>query len=302
MSPLRFLQLDVFPASLGGGNPLGVVFGAARWDTAQMQHFARWTRLVETTFVLPPQHPQASYRVRIFTPYKEIPFAGHPSIGSAYAVLETGLAQPRHDQLLQECNAGLLPVQVHGSGRERELLIRTPPARITRERKEARDALAPILRDQPLGALGCALVEGGRSWWLAELADETQLRGWHPDHDTLAGLARSSRSMGLCTFARSHDDGYQLAVRAFPAGANIVEDPASGAANGLIAAWISQREPGGALAHGYRVSQGREIGHDARLVTRIDADGQVWVGGGTRIILDGRLDWPAGGASGPHAS
>lgn len=293
MSSLRFLQLDVFPASLGGGNPLGVVFGASQWDTSQMQRFACWTDLVETTFVLPARHPQASYRVRIFTPYKEIPFAGHPSVGSAHAVLETGLARPRHDQLLQECGAGLLPVQVHGSGRERELLIRTPPARIVHERAEARDALAPVLREQPPGPLGCALVEGGRRWWLAELADEAQLRAWHPDHDLLAELARSSRSMGLCTFARSHDEGYQLAVRAFPAGAGIVEDPASGAANGLIAAWIAQREPDGPLARGYRVSQGREIGHDARLVARIDADGQVWVGGGTRTIIDGRLDWPA---------
>lgn len=292
MFPLRYLQLDVFPASTGGGNPLGVVFGAAHWNRAQMQQFAAWTQLVETTFVLPPQAPQASYRLRIFTPHKEIPFAGHPSIGSAHAVLQTGWTRAREGLLWQECGAGILPVRVHdASSTSRELLIRTPAARIICEHEAARATLAPLLDGIEPGALESALIEGGRRWWLAEFASEEQLRAWQPDHATLAQLAQATQSMGLCAFARSQDENYELAVRAFPAGAGILEDPASGAANGLIAAFIAMREPLGPLARGYRVSQGREIGHDARMILHVDDHGEVWVGGHSRVVIDGHLNW-----------
>ncbi len=300
MFPLRYLQLDVFPARTGGGNPLGVVFGAAHWNDAQMQQFATWTNLVETTFVLPPRAAEADYRLRIFTPHKEIPFAGHPSIGSANAVLQTGWARARQGLLMQECGAGVLPLRVRGDlSAARELFIRTPRASILCEGDEAAARLSHILDGIVPGALGCALVEGGRRWWLAEFDDEARLRAWQPDHATLAALAHASDSMGLCAFARSRDaDHHDLAVRAFPAGAGIVEDPASGAANGLIAAFIAMRDPHGPLARGYRVSQGREIGHDARLSLHMDDQGEVWVGGHSRIVIDGELDWSSevGGA------
>ena len=122
MALLRYLHLDVFAATPGGGNHLGVVIDADGWSTAAMQRFARWTALVETTFLLSPTDPKASYRVRIFTPHKEIPFAGHPSIGSAHAALACGLTEPRDGVLWQECGAGVLPIRVVGSGAERELL------------------------------------------------------------------------------------------------------------------------------------------------------------------------------------
>src|SRR4029077_17091018 len=109
-------------------------------------------------------------------------------------------------------------------------------------------------------------------------------------HAAIKALARSDACMGLCVFARCTGPDYELVVRAFPAGAGIVEDPASGAANGLIAAYIAQREPHGELSRGYRVSQGREMGHDAALIVRIDADATVWVGGRTRTVVDGTLN------------
>ena len=112
--PRAFVQLDVFAAKPGDGNPLAVVLDAAGLDDDTMQAIARWTRLPETTFVLPPSTPEASYRLRIFSPRREVPFAGHPSIGSAHAVLEAGLAKPRDGQLVQECAVGLLPVEVRG--------------------------------------------------------------------------------------------------------------------------------------------------------------------------------------------
>ena len=290
MPTFRYLQLDVFPASPGGGNPLGVVLGAPELDQAQMQRIARWLNLVETTFVLQPEQEGADYRLRIFTPSAEIPFAGHPTIGSAHAVLDSGFASARDGQLIQQCGAGLLPIRIESSGATRELFVRAPAARIVREGGD--DAsLRAALGFQELGKLVPALVDGGRRWWIAEFAGESAVRAWQPNHAAIKALARADACMGLCVFARCANAGYDVVVRAFPAGTGIVEDPASGAANGLIAATIAQREPHGALARGYRVSQGREMGHDAALAVRIDADGAVWVGGRTCTVIEGRLCW-----------
>lgn len=292
MSDSRYLQLDVFPARAGGGNSLGVVVDAAAWTSGRMQAFAAWTGLVETTFVLPPSSTDASYRLRIFTPSHEIPFAGHPTIGSAHAVLETGLAQARNGQLMQECGAGLLPIRVEGEEASRNLFVQAPAARVLRENPRDEPLLRPALGNAALGTLPPAFVEGGRRWWIAEFIDEAGLRGWNPEHAAIGALARSTDSLGLCVFARSTSADHELVVRAFPAGVGIVEDPASGAANGLIAAWIAHAEPQGSLAHGYRVSQGREIGHDAAIIVRIE-EGQIWVGGKTCTIVSGHVSWPA---------
>jgi PhzF family phenazine biosynthesis protein len=295
MSKPRYLQVDVFSERAGGGNPLAVVFGADAWSDGDMQRFAEWTNLVETTFVLAPTRAEADYRLRIFTPAKEIPFAGHPTVGSAHAALEIGHVVARNGMLMQECGAGLLPIRVEGDAADRRLYVQAPAARILREGGD--NALLDVLRGLSLGALPPAFVEGGRRWWIAELAHEADLRAWQPDHAAIKALALASDSLGLCVFARAprivgasgstYQSAYQIVVRAFPAGVGIVEDPASGAANGLIAAYIAQRETAGELARGYRVSQGREIGHDATIDIRIDVDGCVWVGGRSWTIIDG---------------
>ena len=291
MPDFRYLQLDVFGARPGGGNALGVVIDAATWNDAEMQAFAAWTDLVETTFVLPPSTRDASYRLRIFTPSREIPFAGHPSIGSAHAVLETGYAAATGGRLVQECGAGLLPIRVEGDRDARNLFLQAPAARVISEGPPAGSTLESVLRGVALGALPPAFVEGGRRWWIAEFADEPSLRAWQPDHAAIGALAADTESLGLCAFARSSTAEYDLVVRAFPAGVGIVEDPASGAANGLIAAWIAKAEPRGPLAAGYRVSQGREIGRDASILVRIERE-RIWVGGKARTIIDGRTRWP----------
>jgi len=295
MQPLRYFHLDVFAAKRGGGNHLGVVLGAGHWSDERMQRFARWNDLVETTFLLPPEAPQASYRLRIFTPQREIPFAGHPSVGSAHAALESGMARAFDGLLWQECRAGVLPIRVAGNGAARQLLLQSPGERVLDTGIDAHANLRPALAGVTLGALPPALVDGGRRWWLAECADEASLRAWQPDHGAIGALAAASDSMGLCAFARSTHSAarardYQLVVRAFPAGVGIVEDPASGAANGLIAAYIAHAEPHGALARGYVVSQGREVGHDASLTVQIEPDA-IWVGGRTHTIVDGSLQW-----------
>ncbi|HET7924732.1 MAG TPA: PhzF family phenazine biosynthesis protein, partial [Rhodanobacteraceae bacterium] len=203
MPSSRYFQLDVFSARTGGGNRLGVVVDASEWSDAAMQSFARWTDLVETTFVLPPTTSEASYRLRIFTPSREIPFAGHPTIGSAHAVLDCGIAKPVDGRLIQECGAGLLPIRVEGGGDARALFLQAPSARVLREDPRDEPLLDAALAGTTQGSLPPAFVEGGRRWWIAEFADEASLRAWKPDHAAIGKLAAATDSLGLCAFARS---------------------------------------------------------------------------------------------------
>ncbi|HEX5693443.1 MAG TPA: PhzF family phenazine biosynthesis protein [Arenimonas sp.] len=286
-----FVQLDVFAARPGDGNPLAVVFDAQALDEDTMQAIARWTRLPETTFVLPPSSPEASYGLRIFSPRREVPFAGHPSIGSAHAVLDAGLATPRDGILIQECAVGLLPVRVQGDGRERRLAVRAPRARVLDTGRADEPRLAPALSGLPLGQLPPVLMDGGRRWWLAELRDEASLRALSPPWAEIAALAADTEAMGLCVFARCTGGEHDLAVRAFVGQPGQVEDAASGAANATLAAWLHHA---GALPRpdgSYVVSQGREVGHDARLYLQVDEDGEVWSGGQVQTVVRGHLDW-----------
>ena len=291
MAPRPFVQADVFADRPGAGNPLAVVLDAAGLDDAAMRAIARWTRLPETTFVLPPTRPGASYAIRMFSPKKEVPFAGHPSVGTAHAVLEAGLAEPRAGLLLQEGVAGLLPLRVDMDAGVRRIAIRTPRAQLV-ETAEARGArLAEALDWLPAGALPPALMDGGRRWWLAEARDEASLRSALPDWDSIAALARATASMGVLAFARCHGQDYQVAARAFVGGPALFEDAASGAANATLAAWLALRDALPGSGGHYQVSQGREVGHDARLHMQVDTDGEVWAGGQVVSVVRGTIDW-----------
>lgn len=293
MTLRRYLQLDVFADRPGAGNPLAVVLDAEGLDDARMQAIARWTRLPETTFVFAPTRPGASYRIRMFSPRREVPFAGHPSVGTAHVVLEAGLAMLADGQLMQEGVVGTLPLRVEGDGASRSIAVRTPRARVV-EVAEAGDArLAAALAGLAPGALPTALMDGGRRWWLAEVVDEATLRDANPDWEAIARLAESTESMGLCAFARA-DAGqdYDLVVRAFVGAPARFEDAASGAANATLAAWLNHNGALPGRDGRYTVSQGREVGFDARLQLRVDADGEVWSGGRVCNVVRGTIDWP----------
>lgn len=288
----RYLQLDVFATRPGAGNPLAVVLDAEGLDDAAMQAIARWTRLPETTFVFPPTKPEASYRLRMFSPRREVPFAGHPSVGTAHVVLEAGLAKPLDGRLLQEGIAGLLPLMVEGDKDRRVISVRTPTASVV-EIADGNDArLAKALATLAPGRLPPALMDGGRRWWVAEVQDEAALRAAVPDWSAITALAENTRSMGVCAFARA-DTGqdYDYVVRAFVGAPAQFEDAASGAANATLAAWLAHND---ALPHAnghYVVSQGREVGYDARLELRVDAQGEVWSGGQVCNVVSGHIDW-----------
>ena len=287
----RYVQLDVFAGRPGDGNPLAVVLDGEGLDDATMQAIARWTRLPETTFVFPATTADASYGLRIFSPRREVPFAGHPSVGTAHAVLEAGLAQPRDGLLVQQGIAGLLPLRVEGDGPTRTIAVRTPPARVMEVASADDPRLRDPLRGLPLGALPPALMDGGRRWWLVDVADETSLRAATPDWNAISRLAHDTESMGVCVFARSDDPVYYLAVRAWVGAPAHFEDAASGAANATLAAWLASRDALPGDTGFYRVSQGREVGHDAIIELYVDKAEAVWSGGRACTIVNGCIDW-----------
>ncbi|GHA77044.1 PhzF family phenazine biosynthesis protein [Cognatilysobacter bugurensis] len=288
----RFVQLDVFADRPGAGNPLAVVLDAEGLDDATMQAIARWTRLPETTFVFAPTQPGADYRVRMFSPRREVPFAGHPSVGTASVVLAAGLATPRDGRVHQEGLAGVLPLSVDGDGGDRTIAVRTPRARVVEVAERTDVRLVEAVASLPAGALPPVLMDGGRRWWLVEVESEAALRGATPDWAAICALAEVTQSMGVCAYARA-DAGreYDLVVRAFVGAPAHFEDAASGAANATLAAWLNERGALPGTDGRYVVSQGREVGFDARLQLRVDADGEVWSGGRVCNVVQGTIDW-----------
>ncbi|MGV8959594.1 MAG: PhzF family phenazine biosynthesis protein [Stenotrophomonas sp.] len=286
MSPRRFLQLDVFAPRSGTGNPLAVIVDSDGLDTAAMQALAAWLNLSETIFFVPPD-TGADYHIRIFTPKAELPFAGHPSVGAAWAAVELGLAtSDDQGRLVQQCAAGLLPVRVQGGRRFRELHVRSPQAL---RRDTAAGVLPPGLAalahpDQPP-----VLWNNGPDWWVLETASEIELRRYQPETDAIAALPGTGKLAVFAPAARP-DVGYQYVVRAFAPGVGINEDPVTGSANALVAAHLLAQ---GRIKPGvqYRASQGRELGRNGEVHVQVDADRHVWIGGEVQPVIEGRIDW-----------
>lgn len=289
MAIRRYLQLDVFAPRPGTGNPLGAVLDAEGLDTASMQALAAWLNLSETIFFLPPD-AGADYRIRIFTPGTELPFAGHPSVGAAWLAATLGLATPRNGRLVQQCAAGMLPAEVHGDPRQPSIRLRSPRGR-------ALDA-APGAVPAELAAIAhpdraVELWNNGPSWWLIEANSPGQLRSLKPDFSAITEWTNATAATGVAVFAFEPSPEHQLAVRAFCPGdaVGVPEDPVTGSANALIAASLHRRGRLPGQDGRYVASQGRELGRDGKVTLQVDADGEVWIGGEVQRIIEGRLDW-----------
>ncbi|MFL6592986.1 MAG: PhzF family phenazine biosynthesis protein [Luteimonas sp.] len=288
----RYLQLDVFAERPGAGNALGVMFDASALDSESMQAFAAWNNLSETIFLLPPTTPAADYRVRIFTPRQELPFAGHPSVGAAWAAVEGGIASARGDALVQECAAGLLPVRVAGDESGLRVQVRAPRAHEKPAATQYRAQLDAALAGLPRGRQRPALWDNGPAWWLAELADGAAVRAMAPDLAAIADLTRASGAVGLAVYGRAHLADHHLVVRAYCPADNVPEDPVTGSANACIAAQLSASGTLPGTGGTYVASQGRELGRDGKVHVRIDADGDAWIGGQVQCVIDGHVAWP----------
>ncbi|MGU3291995.1 PhzF family phenazine biosynthesis protein [Williamsia sp. M5A3_1d] len=271
-----FAQVDVFSSGPISGNPVAVVLDARGLDDDQMAAFARWTNLSETTFVLPPTDAAADYRLRIFTPGGELPFAGHPTLGSAHAWLESG-GRPREDVIVQECAAGLITIRRDGE----RLAFAAPPLR--RSGPVDADVLAEIraaLGLSPSDVVASNWVENGPGWIGLMLTSGERVLEVQPDHvalgDHAVGLIGAHRGAG-------HDADYE--VRAFAPGDGVTEDPVTGSLNAGFATWLRATEE--IPAH-YVAAQGTAMGRAGRVF--VDDDGtDIWVGGATVSTITGTV-------------
>jgi PhzF family phenazine biosynthesis protein len=278
MPTFDFKQLDVFSDVALKGNPLAVVLGADSLSDGQMADFARWTNLSETTFLLTPRDPRADYRVRIFTTLKELPFAGHPTLGSCHAWLQAG-GVPQGEEIIQECEIGLVRIRRQGD----ELAVIAPPLlrsgavdAALLERVRLGLGLAPqaIVRSQ--------WVDNGAGWLAVMLAERDQVLALQPDYSQLLGLAVGV--IAPCDPLRDDVDA-QFEVRAFVAGDGAQEDPATGSLNAGVAQWLLSE---GLAPERYVVSQGTAMGRAGRISVERQGD-EIWVGGAVAVCIEGRL-------------
>lgn len=289
---LEFLQLDVFADRLCDGNPLAVVIGAEALDSTTMQDLARWTNLSETAFLLPPTQAQADYRVRIFTPRQELPFAGHPSVGSAYAAIEAGVVDALKRELVQECAAGLLSVRVVGQGAARIIHVQAPPATLDDVDGELCAQLATALQVN-LARAQTSHVNNGPHWIVCDLIDAAPVRALTPDMGALAKLSLQHDAVGVAVFGRESSGDAAMAVRAFCPADGIAEDPVTGSANAAIMAWLGSGDDSHGYGLNYRASQGREVGRNGFVeVARDPVSGAVSIGGACVIGIRGTLQLP----------
>ncbi|MFI6279216.1 PhzF family phenazine biosynthesis protein [Streptomyces sp. NPDC050988] len=272
-----FVQVDVFSTSPFSGNPVAVVLDGTDLTDEDMQRLARWTNLSETTFVLPPTTPSADYRLRIFTPGGELPFAGHPTLGSARAWLDGG-GTPRHaDHVVQECAAGLVTVR-----RGEDTLSFAAPPRVREGALDDDDldrfvAAFGITRDR---VVAHQWVDNGPGWAVIHLPTAEEVLALEPDlsliPDAMVG------AIGACP------DGspYRFEMRTFAPGVGVPEDPACGSMNAAVGQWLTST---GAAPSSYRVSQGTRLGRAASIEITADTDGTVWVSGAAVIRIRGTI-------------
>lgn len=278
MGSYSFKQVDVFSRTPLKGNPLAVVFNADGLSDERMAAFASWTNLSETTFVLEPRDPRADYRVRIFTTLSELPFAGHPTLGTCHAWLEAG-GVPQGDEVIQECGVGLVRIRRQGA----ELAFLAPP--LLRTGPVEADVLERVRRGLglPAGAIVRAQwVDNGAGWLAVMLEDRQQVLDLQPDHSQMLGLA-----VGVIAPWNAERDGdnAQFEVRAFISGDGMPEDPATGSLNAGIAQWLL----GAGLApESYVVSQGLSMGRAGRIQVERIGD-EIWIGGAAVTCIDGTL-------------
>ncbi len=307
-----FKQVDVFTAEPYFGNPLAVVLDGTGLSDAQMQRFAQWTNLSETTFLLPPTSAAADYRVRIFTPGGELPFAGHPTLGSCHAWLQAGGTPRSTTDIVQECQVGLVRLRRDDA----RLAFAAPPLK--------RSNPSPALLAQVAAALGlsatqiiAAQVLDNGPVWLGLLLDSHQtVLQLNPDHLTLKNLghkvgvvAVEQASQGPTLIGRSNRearafaarseaqatpepepepeaDAPALEVRAFAAPIGVNEDPVTGSLNASLAQWLIAE---GHTPTRYVAAQGASLGRAGRVHIEQTADGQVWVGGESVTCIDGNV-------------
>ncbi|GIG55256.1 PhzF family phenazine biosynthesis protein [Demequina activiva] len=282
MTALQFRQVDVFGADPYTGNPVAVVLGADGLSTEQMARISAWTNLSECTFVLEPTEPDADYRVRIFSLTNELPFAGHPTLGTARAWLDAGGQPHSEGVVIQECGAGLVPIRVSGE----QLAFAAPPRiRSGAVSSEDLEKACRLLRIAPAEVLDAAWADNGPGWVGLLLKDADAVLALDPDLSPQPGLVM----VGVAGLHADADPGVaDVEVRTFfnDTDGPLREDPITGSFNASLAQWLTES---GRLAAPYVARQGTMLDRQGR-VTVSGSDGELWIGGLTHVAVTGTID------------
>lgn len=281
--------VDAFSNKPFMGNPVAVVLDAEGLGDAEMQTIARWTNLSETTFLLPATSAEADYRLRIFTPRSELPFAGHPTIGSAHAILEAGLFAPRNGLLVQECKAGLIRIAVSGEDTARTLTLSMPPANIRSLADDEVTELETILGCTVLKDEPPAIIDVGAVWIVARLDSAEAVLRLTPDFARSAVFERKLGATGVTVFGRHNDGTTDIEVRSFAPSCGVEEDPVCGSGNGSVGYFRASRENVSVGRLAYTAKQGRQVGRDG-LISVVAENGRVQVGGMAVTCAEGKLN------------
>jgi PhzF family phenazine biosynthesis protein len=271
-----FAQVDVFGGVRYGGNPLAVVLDGAGLSVEEMQRFAHWANLSETTFVLAPESVGADYRVRIFTPGRELPFAGHPTLGTCHAWLEAGGVPRRDDVIVQECGAGLVPLRRTEAG----LAFAAPPLLRSGPVDDALvERLATMLGIERAAMVDTQWVDNGPGWVAVLMSDPAQVLALSPSFDELdVGV--------VAPYPPGSPEAFE--VRAFTSkDGHVDEDPVTGSLNASLAEWLLAS---GRASAPYVARQGTALGREGRVHVSQDGAGTVWVGGRTVTSVRGEVD------------
>jgi len=290
MTQRRFRQVDVFTDTPFKGNPVAVVIDAEGLDSSVMQQIANWTNLSETTFVLPATHPSADYQLRIFTPRNELPFAGHPTIGTAHALMELGLITPHHQQLVQQCAGGLVKLYIDESDNPASptITLTLPEAEITPLSSDETEMLASGLGLALDHTLAPQIIDVGPRWIVAKVDSVQALLGAHPNYSKLEALELATGATGSSIYGCISGTDSAIEVRSFAPSCGLQEDPVCGSGNGSVAVFIRMYE-GATHARIISSSQGQCVGREGRIKLSISAD-TIGVGGQAVTCIEGFLD------------
>lgn len=289
-----FVQVDAFTDRPLYGNPAAVVFDADGIPAPTMQRIAREMNLSETVFLLQPTSPEADYRVRIFTPKSELPFAGHPTIAAAHSVLSRRADKGELRLLHQECGIGIVPVEILRSD-PGVLLRMTQGAPSWTAAGLSRATVARMLgcRESDLAGSPFELVSTGVPWLIAELSSLAAISSLEPDQGLIARECRVLGAAGVTVFAERGDGGpVRIRVRTFAPGEGIAEDPVCGSGNGSVAAYLARHRHAGERSGRYLAEQGIEIGRDGQVHASWEREGgelRVRIAGAAAVVASGQL-------------
>ncbi len=274
-----FKQVDVFSSAPFMGNPVAVIFEADNLTSEQMQNIARWTNLSETTFLQKPINNKADYKVRIFTPNGELPFAGHPTLGTAHAWSENGGVSQDKDFLFQECEAGLIKIKKNNG----KLYFEAPPTKRTGEiESEYLEQIVDSFGIKRSEVLSCQWVDNGPGWAVVQLESADNVLQLRPD------LSKIPNAMVGAIGNYPSGSKFKYEMRTFAPAAGVSEDPVCGSMNASVAQWLHLN---GETQGSYSVSQGSVIGRAGEIDILIDENGAIWVGGKTTTLFDGTANF-----------